>query len=58
MRGLWRGIRAVVLTGALGASPGTGVLSIVIAIAAVLMVTLVGFVLLFTGYAQSTPRTP
>lgn len=48
----------LVLTGALGASPGAGVLSIVIAIAAVMVVTLVGFVVLFTGYAQSAPRTP
>ena len=48
----------LVLAGALGGSPGAGVLSIVIAIAAVMVVTLVGFVVLFAGYAQSTPRTP
>lgn len=48
----------LVLTGALGSSPGAGVLSIVIAIAAVMVVTLVSFVVLFAGYAQATPRTP
>lgn len=48
----------LVLTGALGDSPGVGVLSVVIAIAAVFVVTLVSFVVLFAGYAQSAPRTP
>lgn len=49
---------ALVLTGALGESPGAGVLSVVIGIAAVFIVTLVSFVVLFAGYAQSAPRTP
>lgn len=48
----------LVLTGALGDAPGAGVLSIVIAIAAVFVATLVSFVVLFAGYAQATPRTP
>ena len=48
----------LVLTGALGDDPGTGVLSIVVAVAAAMVVTLVGFVVLFAGYAQSAPRTP
>jgi polyisoprenyl-phosphate glycosyltransferase len=48
----------LVLAGALGDSPGAGVLSIVIAIAAVMVVTLVSFVVLFAGYAQAAPRTP
>lgn len=48
----------LVLTGALGDSPGVGVVSVVIAIASVFVVTLVSFVVLFAGYAQSAPRTP
>lgn len=48
----------LVLAGALGNSPGVGVVSVVIAIAAVFVVTLVSFVVLFAGYAQSAPRTP
>lgn len=48
----------LVVTGGLGDSPGVGVLSVVIAIAAVFVVTMVGFVVLFAGYAQSAPRTP
>jgi polyisoprenyl-phosphate glycosyltransferase len=48
----------LVLIGALGEAPGAGVLSIVIAIAAIMVVTLVSFVVLFAGYAQSAPRTP
>lgn len=48
----------LVLTGGLGDSPGVGVISVVIAIAAVFVVTLVSFVVLFAGYAQATPRTP
>lgn len=51
-------IIVLVLTGALGDAPGAGVLSVVIAIAAVMVVTLVSFVVLFAGYAQSAPRTP
>jgi polyisoprenyl-phosphate glycosyltransferase len=49
---------ALVVTDALGDAPGAGVLSIVIAIAAVMVVTLVSFVVLFAGYAQAAPRTP
>lgn len=48
----------LVLAGALGDAPGAGVLSVVVAIAAVFVVTLVSFVVLFAGYAQSAPRTP
>lgn len=48
----------LVLTGALGDSPGVGVVSVVIAISAVFVVTLVSFVVLFAGYAQAAPRTP
>lgn len=48
----------LVLSGALGEAPGAGVLSLVIAIAAIMVVTLVGFIVLFAGYAQSAPRTP
>lgn len=48
----------LVLAGALGAAPGAGVISIVIAIAAVMVACLVSFVVLFTGSAQATPRTP
>lgn len=48
----------LVLTGALGESPGAAALSFVIAIAAFMVATLVGSVVLFTGYAQSVPRTP
>lgn len=48
----------LVLAGALGDSPGVGLLSIVIAIASVFVVTLLGSVVLFAGYAQAAPRTP
>jgi hypothetical protein len=48
----------LVLTGTAGDSPGAGVLSIVIGLATVTVVTLVSFVVLFTGYAQAAPRTP
>lgn len=48
----------LVVTGSLGDSPGVGVVSVVIAIAAVFVATLVSFVVLFAGYAQSAPRTP
>lgn len=51
-------IIVLVLTGALGDAPGAGVLSIVIAVAAIMVVTLVSFVVLFAGYAQAAPRTP
>lgn len=48
----------LVLTGALGDSPGVGVITVVIALAAVFVVTLVSFVVLFAGDAQAAPRTP
>jgi polyisoprenyl-phosphate glycosyltransferase len=48
----------LVATDAFGESPGATVLSLVIVVAAVMIVTLVGSVVLFTGYAQSAPRTP
>jgi glycosyltransferase involved in cell wall biosynthesis len=48
----------LVLTGALGDAAGAGVVSVVIAIGAVMVVTLVSFVVLFAGFAQSSPRTP
>ncbi|MFP5489373.1 MAG: hypothetical protein ACLGHQ_13845, partial [Acidimicrobiia bacterium] len=48
----------LVLTGALGDAPGVGVVAVVIAIAAVFVVTLVSFVVLFAGDAYAAPRTP
>ena len=48
----------LVVTEAFGESPGASVLSLVVVIAAVMVVTLVGSIVLFTSYAQSAPRTP
>lgn len=48
----------LVLSGALGSDPGAGVVSVVVALAATVITTLVGFVVLFAGYSRSTPPTP
>lgn len=48
----------MVVTGALAGSPGVGVITIVVTLAAVFVVTLVSFVVLFAGDAQAAPRTP
>lgn len=48
----------LVLVGALGDGPGAGVISVVVAIAAVMVASMMSFVVLFTGVAQATPRTP
>jgi hypothetical protein len=45
-------------TGAFGDDAGAGVVSIVVVLAALMVTALLSSVVLFTGYAQSAPRTP
>ena len=47
-------IVVLVLTGGAGDSPGVGVLSVVVLVAAIMVVTLTSFVVLFAGFAQSS----
>lgn len=44
----------LVLTGGAGSSPGAGALSIVVLLAALMVVSLMSFVVLFAGFAQSS----
>jgi hypothetical protein len=44
----------LVLSGGAGGSPGAGVVSIVVVLAAIMVVTLTSFVVLFAGFAQSS----
>lgn len=44
----------LVLVGAAGESPGAGVVSLVVLLAAIMVVTLTSFVVLFAGFAQSS----
>jgi hypothetical protein len=48
----------LVLTGVISDGYGVEVLALLITVAAVMIVTLVSFVVLFTGDAQAAPRTP
>ena len=48
----------LVLTGAPGDAPEAGVVTSAVGMAAVMVAALTSFVVLFTGYAQSAPRTP
>lgn len=52
------GAVVLVLTGAFGDPPGIEVLAVVVAIAAVMVATIVGFIVLFAGHARSAPPTP
>ena len=44
----------LVMSGGAGDSPGAGVVSIVVFLAAIMIVTLTSFVVLFAGFAQSS----